>query len=692
MTEYGRGPGSQPWDPDDPLYGDHRESGGQQPGYQEGWNQQPDPEQPYQYADAQQQYQQYQQYGTGGWTAAQHQTGQVADPYGTGEWATGTGEYPTGGYPSGQYPVGPQHTGEYLYPGGQYATGEYPTGEYSTGEYPYGPHHTGEYPAGGYGEYSTGEYLAGPHHTGEYLMHTGAYPVDPQHTGEYQASAYPQSEYPSGEYPSGEYASGEYPVGPQQTGGYPSGEYAVGGYPSGEYATGEHPAGRYATGQHPVSPYPVEEHTGEHAGLYGGPQGGDPSGVPPRQPYPDPQPVPRQASGATVDPETGWDPGPDRGERAFFLDRDDDGPEDGYDDEDDEDSRLGRRRARRGGTGAKRGRGCSLVISAALVAGVGVVGYVGYDFYQSHFAPAPDYEGKGSGEVMVDIPDGVSVSEMGQVLQKEGVVKSAGAFVEAAGDKSIQAGTYTLRKKMSGASAVEMMLDPGSQNGIIVAEGWRASKVYEQVDRKLDVPEGSTKKAADSGDIGLPKWAHGKPEGFLYPSRYSVGKDSTPKDVLRQMVKRAEAEYAKAGLDDQAEKTGKTPEQILTIASLVQAEAQEDHEFGKVSRVIYNRLDKDMALGFDSTINYAKGRSTLDVSVADTKYPSSYNTYLHKGLPPGPISNPGQQAIEAALKPTTGDWLYFVTVKPGDTRFTDDPEEHRKNVEAFNREQREQKK
>lgn len=98
-----------------------------------------------------------------------------------------------------------------------------------------------------------------------------------------------------------------------------------------------------------------------------------------------------------------------------------------------------------------------------------------------------------------------------------------------------------------------------------------------------------------------------------------------------------------------------------------------------------------MKLGFDSTINYAMGRSSLDTSISDTKYPSPYNTYLHQGLPPGPIGNPGHQAIEAALKPTKGDWLYFVTVKPGDTRFTDSESEHSKNVEDFNKEQRNKK-
>jgi len=135
------------------------------------------------------------------------------------------------------------------------------------------------------------------------------------------------------------------------------------------------------------------------------------------------------------------------------------------------------------------------------------------------------------------------------------------------------------------------------------------------------------------------------------------------------MVNRANAEFTKIDLEGNATKVGKTPEEILTIASLVQAEAQESEDFGKVSRVIYNRLDQNMALGFDSTINYAMGRSTLSTSVQDTQYASPYNTYIHKGLPPGPISDPGDTALDAALNPTPGNWLYFVTVKPGDTRF-----------------------
>ncbi|WP_326691964.1 MULTISPECIES: endolytic transglycosylase MltG [unclassified Streptomyces] len=656
MTEYGRGPGSQPWHPDDPLYGDQEWSGGQA-GYEDGWGpnsqqgeysgnpgypQYPGAQQPHD-PYYQQQSQQYEQYEY----PQQYEHPQQAPQYGQ------TQNY--------QQPQDYQHYQNYQHPQQQPEQQQYGGWEGTQGG---GRHYDPGY--GGQGGHDTGQY-----DTGQY----GIPQADLYGTGEHPAMA-PADLYGTGEHsvmrPADLYGTGEHPaMAPADP--YGTGEYQAMG-PTDLYASGEHPA--YAG---PAQGY-------QQQGGYAPPQ--------PRHPHEHPGHDPQRGP-AAPDPDTGWDPGPDRGEHAFFSDRDEEEPDD-YDRYDrydgDED---GRGRGRKSGTGSrtKRRSGCACtVVAAVLAAGVGTVGYFGYDFYQTHFGPAPDYPGKGSGEVTVKIPEGASVADMGQVLQREGVVKSPGAFVEAAGNKrGIQAGTYTLRKRMSGARAVELMLDPNSQNGLIVAEGWRAKKIYQEVDKKLDVPEGTTEKAAESGKIGLPKWAKGKPEGFLFPSRYSVGKNSKPENVLREMVRRAEAEYTRTGLEAESKKAGKTPEEVITIASLVQAEAQQDHEFGKVSRVIYNRLDKDMKLGFDSTINYAMGRSSLDTSISDTKYPSPYNTYLHQGLPPGPIGNPGHQAIEAALKPTKGDWLYFVTVKPGDTRFTDSESEHSKNVEDFNKEQRNKK-
>ncbi|GAA2593362.1 endolytic transglycosylase MltG [Streptomyces axinellae] len=640
MTEYGWEPGSQPWHPDDPLYGDQERGGDRPDGWDpsaqgdysghSGYSQYPGAQQPH---DPYHQYhqQQAQQYAY----PQQYEHPQQAAQYGQQQ------EYQQQGYQQPQGYQQQQGYPDYQHPQQQPSPQHYGGWDGSQGGgLPYDPAY-----GGGQGGYDPGEY--------------GTPQADPYGTGEHAAMA-----------PTDLYGTGEHTV----------------VHPADPYGTGEQqtiaPAGLQAGAAYPG--YAESAQGYQQPGGYALPQPGRPGEHPGRDPQRGP-----------ADPDTGWDPGPDQGEHAFFSGRDEEDP-DGYERYDEHDGGGGDGnndgRGRQSGKSgkAKRRNGCACgLVALALVAGVGTVGYFGYDFYQSHFGSAPDYPGKGTGEVTVKIPEGASVAEMGQVLQREGVVKSPGAFVEAAGGKrGIQAGTYTLRKQMSGARAVELMLDPSSQNGLIIAEGWRAKRIYEEVDKKLDVAKGSTAKAAESGKLGLPKWAKGKPEGFLFPSRYSVGKNSKPEDVLREMVRRADAEYTRTGLEAESKKAGKTPEEVITIASLVQAEAQQDHEFGKVSRVIYNRLDKDMRLGFDSTINYAMGRSSLDTSISDTKYPSPYNTYLHKGLPPGPIGNPGHQAIEAALKPTKGDWLYFVTVRPGDTRFTADESEHSKNVEEFNREQR----
>jgi UPF0755 protein len=127
---------------------------------------------------------------------------------------------------------------------------------------------------------------------------------------------------------------------------------------------------------------------------------------------------------------------------------------------------------------------------------------------------------------------------------------------------------------------------------------------------------------------------------------------------------------AKASGIDQGS-NGFTPLQLLTIASIVQAEG-DSSDFSKISQVIRNRLKVGMPLQLDTTIHYiTRTRGKVFLSTDATRTASPYNTYLHYGLPPGPIGNPGRSAMEAALHPTPGNWIYFITVKPGDTRFTD---------------------
>ncbi|MFJ8309881.1 MULTISPECIES: endolytic transglycosylase MltG [unclassified Streptomyces] len=223
---------------------------------------------------------------------------------------------------------------------------------------------------------------------------------------------------------------------------------------------------------------------------------------------------------------------------------------------------------------------------------------------------------------------------------------------------------------------------------LVVPEGWRASQVYAAVDKRLDLPPGTTKRAAATAELKLPPDAKGNPEGYLFPATYPVKDDTTPGDLLQYMVDTANKRFGQDRIAAGARRAGLTVYQMVVIAGIVQAEAGSMADMGKVSRVIHNRLARGMPLQMDSTLNYALNRSTLTTTTSDTKTDSPYNTYEHKGLPPTPIGNPGQRAVDAAIDPTAGNWLYFVTVAPGDTRFTDSYAEQQLNVREFNENQR----
>ncbi|MER6328481.1 endolytic transglycosylase MltG [Streptomyces sp. NPDC001034] len=217
---------------------------------------------------------------------------------------------------------------------------------------------------------------------------------------------------------------------------------------------------------------------------------------------------------------------------------------------------------------------------------------------------------------------------------------------------------------------------------LVVPEGWRASQVYEAIDKALALPSGSTRTSLGKARLTLPKDAGGNPEGYLFPTSYPLRKGATPESVLRSMVDTAHQKFDGAPVAAGAQRNSLNVYQALTVASIIQAQAVKKEDMGKVARVILNRLERGMPLQLDSTLSYALGRARTTED--DTKSDSPYNTYQRMGLPPTPIGNPGEDAMRAAINPTPGDWLYFVTVKPGDTRFTADYETHMRNVEEFN--------
>ncbi|MFE2582323.1 endolytic transglycosylase MltG [Streptomyces sp. NPDC059378] len=225
---------------------------------------------------------------------------------------------------------------------------------------------------------------------------------------------------------------------------------------------------------------------------------------------------------------------------------------------------------------------------------------------------------------------------------------------------------------------------PARPASLVIPEGWRAGQVYDAVDKALALPAGTTRQSLTKAHLTLPGDAEGNPEGYLFPATYALTGKTTPQMVLASMVDTANRTFNKAPIAAGAQHNAMNIYQAVTIASIVQAESATKSDMGKVARVVFNRLERGMPLQMDSTINYALNRSTLRTTADDTRIESPYNSYQRMGLPPTPIGNPGEEAMKAAINPPTGDWLYFVTVKPGDTRFTADYQQHLRNVAEFN--------
>ncbi|MBK0330072.1 endolytic transglycosylase MltG [Brachybacterium sp. MASK1Z-5] len=334
-----------------------------------------------------------------------------------------------------------------------------------------------------------------------------------------------------------------------------------------------------------------------------------------------------------------------------------------------------------------------LVLVVVLAVGAGAV--YGYSWLRGNVnvdqAQDDDYTGTGSDEeVVIEIAEGDTGSDIASTLVDKGVIKSAPPFVRLFGTSQeaskIQPGSYRVNTKMSSASALEALLDPSSQTGlrVTIPEGMRMKDIFERISKTTGIPEKDFEKAAKNyTDYGIPKNRANSPEGYLWPGRYDIPEDASAGDVLTMMWERMETE-----LDD----LGVAPEdreKVLTLASIAEKEARDPDDYGRVVRTLENRLDgagdahgKPMKLQLDSTVAYFSGSDSISTTPKQRETDSPYNTYLHEGLPVGPISNPGKATLEAAADPPQGKWLYWVTVdtSTGETKFADTYAEHEKNV------------
>ena len=336
-----------------------------------------------------------------------------------------------------------------------------------------------------------------------------------------------------------------------------------------------------------------------------------------------------------------------------------------------------------------------LVAMAVVLGGFYFVGDRAIDYVKDMVAPPADYPGPGTDPVSFEVHEGDSVSAVGRNLKEVGVVESVDAFIEAANAEglTVQVGFYPLKKQMKAADAVEILANPENIDtvNVTITEGSRAKAIYKVLAEKTGKKPADFKKAAqDTEAIGLPDYAKGNVEGYLFPATYAFPPDATPTDMLAMMVDRWEQALGDNDIEARAKQLkcgdGKacTAEQIMTIASLIEAEGRGD-DMPKVARVIYNRLDPKIddgatngTLGIDASNAYGIGKSgTTQLTSAELAKDTPYDTRRRAGLPPTPIGSPGDAAIEAALNPAKGNWLFYITVnlKTGETKFTRDYEE-----------------
>ncbi len=356
---------------------------------------------------------------------------------------------------------------------------------------------------------------------------------------------------------------------------------------------------------------------------------------------------------------------------------------------DEEPHPRGRRRAPRR---RRRLSGClALIVALAVLGGAAWFGGTwAYDRLESFLGDAPDYPGPGTGSVLVQVEQGATSTAIGRALKDADVVKSVDAFTAAAvanpQSRNIQVGYYELRHQMKAADALAVLVDPKNlvQAKVTIPEGSRVKDVVRIVSDKTDITAKQLKAALAKPDaIGLPPEANGKPEGYLYPATYAVVPGQTAEELLRQMVAKTKSVETELDIAARAKALGYTPQQAMTMASILEYEGSRSADLPKIARVFYNRLDQGMALQSDATVAFANNLSgTVWTTQAQRDNPSPYNTYVHTGLPPGPIGSPGEKTLEAALNPADGDWLYFVPInlETGETAFAATFAEHQSNV------------
>jgi UPF0755 protein len=385
----------------------------------------------------------------------------------------------------------------------------------------------------------------------------------------------------------------------------------------------------------------------------------------------------------------------------------------------------GRHRRRRGGRGAPQARGgrprrrrgrsfFALFVTLILLGGLGVGGWYGVGKVKIFFA-IPDYSGDGDAPVTVRIAPDDSGKDMAAKLFQASVVKSEKAFVNAFNanpqSKTIEVGYYKLRQHMKASKALDMLLARNADHtlanrvssAVTITEGEISTDVFTALSKATNIPVADFQNAAKYPvALGIaPEWfsrQDGHPvqksiEGFLYPATYEFDPGLDATTILKKIVANFTTEMTQLDFLNQAQNNLHiSPFEALITASVAQVEGKFPNDMAGIARVVYNRayggkfpcgcLQVDAAANYWLRISGQPGKTSKNLTQSDLHNPQNpYNTHDKPGLPVGPISNPGVDALKAAMAPPKNGYLYFVTIdKDGHTAFATTEQEHAANI------------
>lgn len=320
----------------------------------------------------------------------------------------------------------------------------------------------------------------------------------------------------------------------------------------------------------------------------------------------------------------------------------------------------------------KKNRNYKIILLSILII---ILALLCTNYYKQGFTAISEKDVK---EINVEIPNGSSTKKISSILKEEGLIRNEIIFQIATknneADGKLKAGTYLLNTGMDIDDIIAQLIK-GVKNeevtGFTIPEGYEVREIADKlaaeglIDKERFLNLTGDKKNFEEEYPLLKQLEDGQDlEGFLYPSTYEIYIGSTEEDIIKKMLNEFEKVYEKNIKEDMSN-IDLSLNEIVTLASMVEKEARVDKERAIMAGVLYNRLESDMLLQIDATVQYALGERKERLLYKDLEVESPYNTYLYKGLPPGPISSPGENSIIATMNPSDVDYFFYVLKKDG---------------------------